>query len=126
MNLLPWMAMVGVGLGFVAADELDRPVIRRIALTVASLILGVGLVLVPSMGPRSVATAAGPLAFLLGAMLLRRAFRRWKGEEPIMAYVPRQSGPRPGLLDFVYSLLLGLAMLLAVMPAIMSLPRTGP
>ena len=80
---------------------------------------------------------AGPLGFLLAHEALRRLFRAWKGGEPVLATRGARSGSgriwfeperarTVDARDYLYSFLLGLAMLLAVMPAMAEMIARNP
>lgn len=119
---------------FALADELPDPRVRLGALTVGGgLTALVGTAMGASSGsirPAVVLVALGPLVFLTLHHVLRRVFLRWKGEEPVLCYHPRREGDRSRfryepertdrvtVLDYLYSFLVGAAMLLSVLPAI--------
>jgi hypothetical protein len=138
--VLPWVAVGLVLVEFALADDLPDERVRRVfaAAGVAVLFGATWKMPLALLGP-TLAIAAGPLAFLVGHGALRHLFRRWKGEEPVLATRGSASAsggraffepaePRTvGWRDYLYSFLLGLAMLLCVSPALADIiVRAGP
>lgn len=129
--LLPWIVIAFVILGFSLADDLPAPVVGRAFLTAGLALVAltaVALWFSPGVAePGDLLVAAGAPAFLVVHRVLRAAFRRWKGDEPILAgagdpttgrfFYEVEQPRRLEWRDYVYSFLLGLGMLLAAMPA---------
>ncbi|NIP59639.1 MAG: hypothetical protein GWM92_15030 [Gemmatimonadetes bacterium] len=143
-GLLPWLAIAVVLLEFSLADDLPAPGVARafrsagVALLLAT---AAGAWLVPLLVPVSdLLVAAGSLIFLLLQRLLRAAFRRWKGDEPVLVATGARGTARGGrifhepgadrrvtALDYLFSFLLGVAMLISAAPAIAEIvERSGP
>lgn len=141
---LPWLAIAVVLLGFSLADDLPAPGVARAFRTAGVALLlatAAGALLAPGDVPVShLLVAAGPLFFLLLHRLLRAAFRRWKGDEPVLVATGGWGTARGGrifhepgaerrvtLLDYLFSFLLGVAMLISAAPAIAEIvERSGP
>lgn len=135
MSALPWLAIAVVLVGFGLADELPAPRVRRSFLGVATVLVAVTATAVwrrpPLAAPFHLLIACGPLGFLLLHAGLRAAFRAVKEGEPVLLFTPgahRGGADRlfhePGAprrvtgWDYVYSLSVGVGMLLSVAPAL--------
>lgn len=132
---LPWVSIALILVEFVLVDELPAPRVRRVTIGVGVLLLLLAALALWRSPPLALVphllVASGPLAFLLLHELLRRAVLRLKGGEPVLLFTPdawqgrsrraffepdaprRRSG-----WDLAYTLLTGVAMLLAALPAI--------
>lgn len=132
---LPWIAMAVVLVEFALADELPAAGVRRVFLLVGGLLLGAtaAAMLVPGgvVGPDDLLVASAPVLFLAIHAGLRAVFRRLKGAEPALLFVPaahREGGARRwffepgeprsnGGWDLLYSMLVGVGMLVVLLPA---------
>lgn len=129
--LLPWIVIVFVILGFSLADDLPAPVVGRTFLTAGVALVAltaVALWFSPDVAaPGDLLVAAGAPAFLVVHRVLRAVFRRWKGDEPVLAgagapgaarfFYEVEQPRRLGWRDYVYTFFLGIGMLLAALPA---------
>lgn len=126
---------------FALADDLPAPQVRHVALAVgwslpalAAITAGAWPETIP---PTIILVALGPLGFLALHHLLRWVFLRWKGDEPVLCfqaspgrrsqfwYEPERTHRVTGL-DYLYSFLVGAAMLLSLTPAMHTFVAGGP
>lgn len=133
-SMLPWIALGTVVILFSLSDDLPDARVRRVAVAVGLVLLALGAVAAgssPRSGPWGLPiVAAGPFLYLLLHHLLRQAFRKWTGKEPNLMvtgmgdgtsrrfFYERNTIRRTNWLDFLYSFLLGISMLLSAAPAI--------
>lgn len=118
---------------FALTDELPAPQVRRAVLTVTWMLpvsVATAAIAWPvAVRPIDILVALGPLGFFCLHYLLRQLFLRWKKEEPVLCFHRRSSGPhrlwyeperedRVMLLDYLYSILVGMTLLFAVAPAV--------
>jgi hypothetical protein len=139
---LPWVVMAVILVEFALVEELPAPRVRRVTIGVGVFLLVVTALAVwrtPPLAPvPHLLVASGPLAYLLLAELLRRAVLRLKGGEPVLlftaqawqgrarrAFFEPDASRRVSGWDVVYTLLVGMAALLAMMPAMGEIVRRG-
>ncbi|MGD2067757.1 MAG: hypothetical protein PVI57_03665 [Gemmatimonadota bacterium] len=142
MSALPWLVIAVVLVEFALADELPAPRVRRAFLGAGAVLVAVTATAAwlspPLATPTHLATACGPLAFLLLHAALRALFRSVKQSEPVLLFTPdaHRGGSRrlfhepdaPRRVtgwDYVYSLSVGVAMLLSAAPALNEIIARG-
>lgn len=140
IEALPWVVLALILVEFALADELPAPRVWRIAVIAGLMPLAVGVaaVLVVPVQPvlEVVGIALGPSAFLVLHAVLRVGLLRLKASEPVLMFGPGARRGRPkrsfyepaaprrvSAWDHVYSMLVGVAMLLSAAPAIAEIIR---
>lgn len=142
LSALPWIVIAMGIVEFALVDDLPAPVVRRTIVAVSFGLVAVTLVAtlgVPS--PESLPyllAAAGPLIFLGLHAALRWTFGRLKHGEPVLLYTPEahrgrtpryfhqpDASRRVSGWDYPYSLLVGVALLASLAPAMAVLMEHG-
>ena len=140
IEILPWVVLAIILVEFTLTDELPAPRVRRMAVGAGIVLMATSAAAAMVVPVRTVleviGIALGPLAFLMLHAMLRLGFLRLKASEPVLTFTPEshqgqstRSFYEPGAprrvsaWDHLYSMLVGLAMLLSAAPAMAELIR---